>query len=322
MRSSVIISSLFAALAVATPVHKALHKKAYVYDVVTDIVTVTVTAGDLPETIKVQKTVYVNPVAATTSKAKPTPKSRRPRPTTTSIAPPPPPPAPTTTTTTTTPPPPPPPPSTTTEAPAPVYTPEPVPEPEPVVVTPTQAKYVAPVVESSPAPPPSSAAGQSSSGDGVKDFALNYHNKVRAIHHVGSVSWDDALAADAEKLARSCTNKHDLFGGSYGQNIAASADSRENAYTLEEAMKKGAEGWYNEVELMGGNFGSATISDSRVLHFTQVVWKGTTKIGCAAHYCGTQGNIFPPPFYSYFVVCNYAEAGNMGGSYAANVFAA
>lgn len=201
MRSSMIITSLFAALAIAKPVHPALQKKAIAYDIITEIVTVTVTAGQEPETIKVQKTVYVNPVAATTSKVKPTAKSRRPRPrpTTTSVAPPPPPPAPTTTSTTTTPPPPPPAP-TTTQSPIPVYT------PEYKVVTTTQSKAAETAPQQTSAP--ESNGGSSSSGDKVKDAALNYHNEKRALHGVGSVSWDEGLAADAAKLAQSCANKH------------------------------------------------------------------------------------------------------------------
>ena len=208
MHSSIVITSLLAALAVASPVHQGLHKRAIVYDIVTDIVTVTVTAGDLPETVNVQKTVYVNPVPAptTTSKAKPkkpSTKARRPRPTTTSIPPPPPPPPPAPTTTTT-PPPPPPPPSTTSEAPAPVYTPAPAPEPEKVAAPAKKIVEAAPTSAPSTAPP-------SSSGNKVKDAILNFHNEKRAIHHVGSVTWDDSLAADAEKLAQSCTNEHAMF---------------------------------------------------------------------------------------------------------------
>jgi len=79
MRSSTVLATLFAAVAVASPVHQALHnKRVYEYEVTTEIVTVTVTAGKEPETIRVQKTVVVAPQklqAVTTqskSSAKPT----------------------------------------------------------------------------------------------------------------------------------------------------------------------------------------------------------------------------------------------------------
>lgn len=51
-------------------------------------------------------------------------------------------------------------------------------------------------------------------------------------------------------------------------------------------------------------------------HFTALVWKGTTKLGCATVSCpaGTMSSMD-----SFFTVCNYAEPGNMGGAYGENV---
>jgi hypothetical protein len=56
-------------------------------------------------------------------------------------------------------------------------------------------------------------------------------------------------------------------------------------------------------------------------HFSQVVWKATTHVGCATQYCpgGLSADtplVNVPP---YFTVCNYREVGNMGGEYASNV---
>jgi uncharacterized protein YkwD len=186
MRSSAVIVSLFAALAVASPVHQALHKRVYAYDVTTEIVTVTVTAGDEPETVRIQKTVYVQP--------SPRPKTKK-KPSTTSVAPPPPPPTTTSQppppppTTTSTPPPPPPP---TTEAPAPVTT------QAAVFVATSEA---APVESSPPAP-------DSSSGNKIKDTALNGHNGRRATHHVGALEWDEGLASAAQQLSDTCVFGH------------------------------------------------------------------------------------------------------------------
>jgi len=47
-------------------------------------------------------------------------------------------------------------------------------------------------------------------------------------------------------------------------------------------------------------------------HFSQIVWKATTGVGCATQYCSTlQGATFT----NYFTVCNYYPAGNVGGEY-------
>ena len=47
-------------------------------------------------------------------------------------------------------------------------------------------------------------------------------------------------------------------------------------------------------------------SCSRVCgHYTQVVWRETTKLGCGVYNC-------PNLDYNYAIVCNYAPAGNNG----------
>jgi len=64
--------------------------------------------------------------------------------------------------------------------------------------------------------------------------------------------------------------------------------------------------WYNEVTTPGYDFDNQGF-DSGTGHFTQVVWKGSTKLGC-----GISG---------VYVVCRYCEtAGNMGGAFETNVF--
>jgi hypothetical protein len=68
-------------------------------------------------------------------------------------------------------------------------------------------------------------------------------------------------------------------------------------------------------------------------HFSQVVWKSTTSIGCATQFCKS-GTLFPT-VAGWFTVCNYGPAGtypryskaefkltiagNMGGGYGTNV---
>ena len=54
-------------------------------------------------------------------------------------------------------------------------------------------------------------------------------------------------------------------------------------------------------------------------HFSQVVWKGTTQVGCATHYCKTGTPMFPSRTSGWYTVCNYKQAGNMGGAYGTNV---
>ncbi len=54
-------------------------------------------------------------------------------------------------------------------------------------------------------------------------------------------------------------------------------------------------------------------------HFSQIVWKSTTSVGCYTQYCSgglaNTGGDVPP----YFTVCNYDGPGNMGGEYGDNI---
>lgn len=53
-------------------------------------------------------------------------------------------------------------------------------------------------------------------------------------------------------------------------------------------------------------------------HWTQVVWKGTKKLGCAVSKCASisKYNNGAPGFIS---VCEYSPPGNMRGAFTANV---
>jgi hypothetical protein len=100
-------------------------------------------------------------------------------------------------------------------------------------------------------------------------------------------------------------------GGGYGQNIAAGAPASNVSSVITELF------YNNEVGNFAGLYGQATpsnINDESAFdgwgHFSQIVWKGSTKVGCATYDCSAQGlantggNV--PP---YFTVCNYSPAG-------------
>ncbi|KLJ09458.1 hypothetical protein EMPG_15120 [Blastomyces silverae] len=72
---------------------------------------------------------------------------------------------------------------------------------------------------------------------------------------------------------------------------------------------------YNdEVGLYAGMYGRANpdmSSFSKWGHFTQIVWKSTTVVGCATVKCSNH--------LRWNTVCNYGPPGNFGGRYAQNV---
>jgi outer membrane biosynthesis protein TonB len=200
MRSSTILALLGATLAVATPLaHERFHKKAIAYDIITDIVYVTVTEGEIPctstppTTVRVQHTVYANPVEATRSSTSSKVKPTSSKPTSTYVPPPPP-------TTSTTPPPAP---TTTTEAPAPTT------EAAAPVETTTQAP-VEVAYTTSAAPVVATTAAAATSDDPLSGTGVDKHNTCRSSHSAENVSWNSTLADAAAKLANTCVWGHDM----------------------------------------------------------------------------------------------------------------
>ncbi|KAI0692276.1 CAP domain-containing protein, partial [Cytidiella melzeri] len=120
---------------------------------------------------------------------------------------------------------------------------------------------------------------------------LSGHNSVRAAVGAAPLSWSSALADSAHSYASQCRFQHS--GGSlgpFGENLAAGT----------------------------GNFpASAAVSlfasDKPDLahpftHFTQVVWKATTQVGCGVALCS---GIFDKP--ATYHVCLYNPVGNVVG---------
>ncbi len=139
---------------------------------------------------------------------------------------------------------------------------------------------------------------------------VDAHNQVRAAveapaGYVGTweplpnVSWSDKVAATAQVWAdhlrdtMDCGLEHDQDSG-YGENLAAGTNV----------------GASRAVELWAGEIDDYTYSakyqfESNTGHYTQIVWRKSTSIGCASAQCGR----------SSVVVCRYDPPGNfIGGS--------
>ncbi|KAI5244000.1 PR-1-like protein [Aureobasidium subglaciale] len=130
------------------------------------------------------------------------------------------------------------------------------------------------------------------------------HNVHRANHSASNLIWDNALASTAAKIASTCVYAHNTTtdGGGYGQNIAAGVTADNITAIITELF------YNNEVSHFNGLYGQAQPDMSNFGswgHFSQIVWKGTSKVGCATQYCPKGlANVGPytPP---YFTVCNY-----------------
>lgn len=215
----------------------------------------------------------------------------------------------------------PPPPSPTPEQPKPSPqpapesspTPSPKPVPAPVQANKDTSKAVT-TTQAPPPPPPETTSAQApqstqaSSGSGTSNSDieqyLSAHNTIRAQHGASALTWSDELASKAQQWANGCIFQHS--GGSlgpFGENLAAGTGS---SYDIAAAIKS----WTDEVSEYDPN-------NPVPSHFTQVVWKASTQVGCAVQQCS---GIFAASFgLAKFFVCEYSPQGNVIGEFAQNV---
>jgi hypothetical protein len=114
------------------------------------------------------------------------------------------------------------------------------------------------------------------------------------------------MASIAAQIAASCVYAHDTStgGGGYGQNIGAGADQSGVAAMINNEM------YNDEIEFYPSYGVEPDMSNfEKWGHYSQIVWKSTTGVGCAVQYCpnglaNTGGNVSP-----YFTVCNYSPPG-------------
>jgi len=98
-----------------------------------------------------------------------------------------------------------------------------------------------------------------------------------------------------------------MDGGGYGQNIAAGVPACNISAVITDLFYNGEVGWYEDLYTHANpdmtNF-------EKWGHFSQIVWKGTTHVGCATTNCTTQGLANVGGLVSpHFTVCNYKNPG-------------
>ncbi|KAG8738122.1 hypothetical protein FRC10_007268 [Ceratobasidium sp. 414] len=129
---------------------------------------------------------------------------------------------------------------------------------------------------------------------------LDAHNNERAAHGAVALVWDDSLSASAQAWANQCIFQHSQAG----QNLAAGTGNP-SATT--------AVGWWNAER------SDYDPSNPQPSHWTQVVWKSSTKLGCAMASCAP-GTIFDASYgVANYFVCHYSPYGNVIGQFPQNV---
>ncbi|MCP4135636.1 MAG: CAP domain-containing protein [bacterium] len=156
-----------------------------------------------------------------------------------------------------------------------------------------------------------------------KETILAVHNEERNLINnmlqlpesakIPDLAWDTVLADSAQSWAKKCNYTHSDTGAQYGENLAASIlDEVEHIAGL----------WVDEkyegaiIETNGNIYEFYHFLDSTLYsfvpgynHYTQVVWRRTTKIGCGYATCDD----LILDWKMNLLVCHYQNRGNYIG---------
>jgi uncharacterized protein YkwD len=130
------------------------------------------------------------------------------------------------------------------------------------------------------------------------------HTHYRYPHCAPYLTWERALAIEAQRYASLC--RRDPSNPSRFAHSGNKATGENLAWGTGLTGIQAVDLWYNEkskYDFKRPGFYSNTG------HFTQVVWKGTTRIGCGLATCGAVR----------LLVCRYWRPGNIAGQFPQNV---
>jgi len=136
---------------------------------------------------------------------------------------------------------------------------------------------------------------------------LDRHNYHRCMHGVPLMTWSNSIASNAQEWANemngrmdhSPSNRRNISPwGALGENLMLGSIQGKDNWA-----QQWVDIWYNEIEKT--NNGLVSGFSSGTGHYTQVVWKSSTALGCG--------------YFNKLLVCQYGPAGNYGGQYSSQV---
>lgn len=197
----------------------------------------------------------------------------------------------------------------------------------PVPTTPATSAAPAPTTQTTlqTSTTPAASSTTAAAASSYSDIALMHHNIHRSNHSSVPAVWNSTLASIAQEIALSCNYSHNTQagGGGYGQNIAGGVPADNISAVITDLFYNGEVNWYITPSDLYGAASPDFTNFEHWGHFSQIVWNGSTSVGCYTADCSAQGYLYGlegdnvPP---YFTVCNYYPAGNMGGEYGSNIF--
>ncbi|KAJ5648710.1 hypothetical protein N7490_005082 [Penicillium lividum] len=182
-----------------------------------------------------------------------------------------------------------------------------------VIVTVTSTETTKTVYETPVIPSPASYTSLPE----FEKVVLQVSNDYRGVHEADEIVWNETLVKYARDWAETCLWKHS--GGPYGENLAFGYENASSA----------VQAWGDEGKLY--NFKKPTGFTEATGHFTQLVWRATEEVGCAAVNCGytedlpkvrRDGEVLvsresdgSTRAQGWYVVCEYTPAGNVVGDH-------
>ncbi|KAF2502455.1 PR-1-like protein [Lophium mytilinum] len=145
----------------------------------------------------------------------------------------------------------------------------------------------------------------------LQDQIIRAHNWMRGPHCAQRLTWDDGLAQAALAGTKACGKTLDHYD--LGTNLAGQGPppaNREDYYYI--TWNIIAHSWGTEEEAKYDYNHPGFSEDTG--HFTQVVWRDTSRVGCAWNICPSD-----TPFNARFY-CGYHNAGNISPFYPQNVW--
>lgn len=176
-----------------------------------------------------------------------------------------------------------------------------------------------------------SAPEQTFNLDEFRNEMLSEHNLKRATHHAPELAFDVTLNQGAQAWAEHLLSTEQFFHGNtdgIGQNLYwkmwdLSTMSQEKIdyikkyypsyplpldFTGKNLAVSAVSSWYNEVSNYSYDT-TESINGNSIGHFTQLVWKDSSLLGCGAAW--KLNNNAGETSVSVYVVCRYISKGNL-----------
>lgn len=145
------------------------------------------------------------------------------------------------------------------------------------------------------------------------DKCYEYSKQNRPAARLPLMQNNSSLRSSAAGVARTCEFAHSGLSG-VGENLFVGTTIA-TTWTLENAINDWAYearivSFPNGAEAVGCNDGSSGATcRARIGHYTQMMWKSTTQVGCAVQSCPSGVKNFSSK-QSQLIVCHYSPQGN------------